>query len=95
MVMAQSLFITLKNNHPDCQIDVLAPSWSLALMERMPEVTHAVAMPLAHGQFNFFARLKLGKSLRSAAYDQTILLPNSWKSALSSFLLISRYVLVM
>lgn len=85
MVMAQSLFITLKNNHPDCQIDVLAPSWSLALMERMPEVTHAVAMPLAHGQFNFFARLKLGQALRSEAYDQTILLPNSWKSALSPF----------
>ena len=85
MVMAQSLFISLKKNHPDCQIDVLAPSWSLALMERMPEVTHALAMPLAHGQFNFSARVVLGKSLRAEAYDQTILLPNSWKSALIPF----------
>ena len=85
MVMAQSLFISLKKNHPDCQIDVLAPSWSLALMERMPEVTHALSMPLAHGQFNFSARVVLGKSLRAEAYDQTILLPNSWKSALIPF----------
>ena len=85
MVMAQSLFITLKKNNPECQIDVLAPAWSLALMERMPEVTHALAMPLAHGQFNFSARVVLGKSLRAEAYDQTILLPNSWKSALIPF----------
>ena len=85
MVMAQSLFITLKNAHPECQIDVLAPAWSLALMERMPEVTHAIAMPLAHGQFNVFARVVLGKSLRANAYDQAILLPNSWKSGLTPY----------
>jgi len=27
MVMAQSLFITLKRQYPDCEIDVLAPGW--------------------------------------------------------------------
>ena len=85
MVMAQSLFITLKNSLPESQIDVLAPPWSLALMERMPEVSHALAMPLAHGQFNFSARVLLGKSLRAEAYDQAILLPNSWKSAVTPF----------
>ncbi|OYV15867.1 MAG: Lipopolysaccharide heptosyltransferase II, partial [Methylococcaceae bacterium NSP1-1] len=46
--MAQSLFITLKNVQPDCQIDVLAPSWSFSLLERMPEVANAIAMPLSH-----------------------------------------------
>ena len=85
MVMAQSLFIILKNAHPECQIDVLAPAWSLALMERMPEITQAIAMPLAHGQFNVLARVKLGKSLRANAYDQAILLPNSWKSGLTPY----------
>jgi len=85
MVMAQSLFITLKKSLPDCQIDVLAPSWSLALLERMPEVNKAIAMPLSHGQFGFFDRLKLGKKLRAHHYDQAILLPNSWKSALIPF----------
>ena len=82
MVMAQSLFITLKNSRPDFQIDVLAPAWSLALLERMPEVANAIAMPLSHGQFGFFDRIKLGKDLRANHYDQAILLPNSWKSAL-------------
>jgi heptosyltransferase-2 len=82
MVMAQSLFITLKNVQPDCQIDVLAPAWSFPLLERMPEVAKAIAMPFVRGQFGLLERIKLGKSLRGECYDQAILLPNSWKSAL-------------
>ena len=80
--MAQSLFITLNNAQPDCQIDVLAPAWSLALLERMPEVAKAIAMPLSHGQLGLLDRIKLGRKLRLECYDHAILLPNSWKSAL-------------
>ncbi|MCK5872315.1 MAG: lipopolysaccharide heptosyltransferase II, partial [Methylococcales bacterium] len=50
MVMAQSLFITLKTQNPDCQIDVLAPKWTFALLARMPEVRKAIEMPLGHGK---------------------------------------------
>lgn len=82
MVMAQSLFIALKNTHPDCRIDVLAPSWTLSLLERMPEVSKAIAMPLPRGKLGLMERFKLGLSLRPEGYDQTILLPNSWKSAI-------------
>lgn len=85
MVMAQSLFITLKNIHPDCRIDVLAPSWTLSLLERMPEVTKAIALPLPRGKFGLVERIRLGLSLRSEGYDQAILLPNSWKSAIPPF----------
>ena len=82
MVMAQSLFMALKERHKNCSIDVLAPQWSLALMERMPEVSKAIVMPLGHGQFDFKGRKKLGISLREDAYNEAIVLPNSWKSAL-------------
>ena len=41
MVMAQTLFVCLKQRHPDCQIDVLAPEWSRPILERMPEVRRA------------------------------------------------------
>jgi heptosyltransferase-2 len=85
MVMAQSLFITLKNTHPNCQIDVLAPAWTLSLLERMPEVSKAIIMPLPRGKFGLMERIKLGLSLRSESYDQAILLPNSWKSAIPTF----------
>ncbi len=85
MVMAQSLFKALKANNPNCQVDVLAPGWSFSLLERMPEVSNAVAMPIGHGSFGLKARFELGKSLRDSMYDQAILLPNSWKSALIPF----------
>jgi len=83
MVMAQSLLIALKRRHPHSQIDVLAPVWTFALLDKMPEVSRALAMPpLARGQFGLRERIKLGKSLRAHRYDQAILLPNTWKSAL-------------
>ncbi|MGZ8224198.1 MAG: lipopolysaccharide heptosyltransferase II [Methylobacter sp.] len=85
MVMAQSLFITLKNIEPDCHIDVLAPAWSLALLARMPQVAKAIALPLTHGQFGLIDRIRLGKQLRPGNYDKAIILPNSWKSALIPF----------
>ena len=85
MVMAQSLFITLKQQYTDCQIDVLAPKWTFALLDRMPEVNHAIEMPLGHGKLGLSERIRLGKHLQSHHYDRAFLLPNSWKSALTPF----------
>jgi heptosyltransferase-2 len=85
MVMAQSLFITLKQQQSDCQIDVIAPKWTLALVSRMPEVSLAIEMPLARGKLGLMERINLGKSLRLNHYTQAILLPNTWKSALTPF----------
>ena len=84
MVMAQTLFQCLKQRHPDCQIDVLAPDWSRPLLERMPEVRRALSLPFGHGELNMAARRQLGHSLRDR-YQQAILLPNSLKSALVPF----------
>ena len=84
MVMAQSLFITIKKHSPDSEIDVLASAWSKPLLARMPEVSNAVTLPLGHGQFGFGARRRLGRLLRGR-YDQAIVLPRSWKSALVPF----------
>lgn len=85
MVMAQSLFITLKQQHPDGQIDVIAPPWTLPLVAYMPEVSTAIEMPITRGKLGLMARIRLGKTLRAKHYDQAILLPNTWKSALTPF----------
>jgi heptosyltransferase-2 len=82
MVLAQSLFKTLKINHPNCIIDVAAPAWTLPLLARMPEVSEAIALPFKHGQLAFWQRLKFGKSLKNKGYTQSIILTNSFKSAL-------------
>lgn len=44
-----------------------------------------IALPVNHGQFGLAARFKLGRKLRSEGYSHTIILPNSWKSALVPF----------
>ena len=82
MVMAQSLFKLLKMQDPQCAIDVLAPGWTLPLLERMAEVRSAINMPLEHGELRLGVRRRLGISLREYNYAQAIVLPNSLKSAL-------------
>ncbi len=82
MVMAQTLFTLLRQQNPQVLIDVIAPDWSRPLLERMPEVNKAIVMPLGHGQLGLKTRYQLGKSLRAEVYQQAIVLPNSFKSAL-------------
>lgn len=82
MVMAQCLFKLLKQRDPHVEIDVLAPAWSLPLLARMPEVAEAIVMPVGHGSLALGERYRIGKSLRPKKYQQAIVLPNSFKSAL-------------
>jgi heptosyltransferase-2 len=51
----------------------------------MPEISQAIEMPLGHGKFGFITRIKLGQRVSNAHYQQAIILPNSWKSALVPF----------
>lgn len=85
MVMAQPLFKRLHQRHPALELDVLAADWTLPLLQRMPEVGRAIANPFAHGEFKLAARRRLGRALRASGYDQAVVLPNSWKSALVPF----------
>lgn len=82
MVMAQSLLIALKRRNPECELDMLAPAWSMPLIERMPEVTRGIELPTGHGELGWGKRRALGQSLRDQGYDQAIVLPRSAKAAL-------------
>lgn len=81
-VLAQPLFRLLHDKHTGAALDVLAPAWTLPLLARMPEVRQAILNPFAHGELKLGARRRLGRELASAGYDQAIVLPNSFKSAL-------------
>ncbi|MCL4105993.1 UNVERIFIED_CONTAM: hypothetical protein GTU68_058299 [Idotea baltica] len=85
MVMSQSLYIYLQQQHPGIVIDVLAPAWSEPILARMPEVNRTIVAPLAHGELGLAKRRQLGRELREQHYDQAILLPNSLKSSLIPF----------
>ena len=84
MVMAQTLFSELKRRRPDAVIDVLAPQWSQPLLARMPEVRNALSLPFEHGELRLRDRRTLARTL-IGDYDQAIVLPNSFKSALLPF----------
>ena len=81
-VLSQPLFAALKKRDPGCELDVLAPPWTHGVLSRMPEVTRILNNPFGHGQLQLLSRRALGKQLRQAGYQQAILLPNSFKSAL-------------
>ena len=59
MVMAQTLFILLKQRYPNVIIDVLAPAWSAPLLSRMPQVSQFLVLPFKHGEFKFIERYRV------------------------------------
>lgn len=80
MIMTQALFKVLHKQGKT--IDVLAPKWNHAVLDCMPEVNKAIEMPFDHGDLKFYQRYLFAKSLKNQGYDQSIVIPNSFKSAL-------------
>jgi heptosyltransferase-2 len=85
MVLSQVLYRYLHDTRPGVRIDVLAPAWSAPLLARMPEIHTAIDMPLDHGEVGLRTRRRIGRELAQVKYDQAIVLPNSFKSALVPF----------
>jgi heptosyltransferase-2 len=81
-MLMQPMLLRLRQRHPGCRIDVLAPPWTAALLGAMSEVDEVIINPFPHGELRLVARFRLGKKLRESKYDQAIVLPNSLKSAL-------------
>jgi len=84
-VMAQPLLARLHEKVANLSIDVLAPQWVAPVVARMPEVRQVIAVPFRHGALELRARWRIGRELRGRGYDQAIVLPNTWKSALVPF----------
>jgi len=84
-LMAQPVLSRLREKVPDARIEVLAPPWVAPVARRMPEVAEVIEAPLRHGPLQLRDRWRLGRSLRLRRYDQAIVLPNTWKSALVPF----------
>ena len=82
MVLAQSLFISLRRREPTLGIDVVAPDWSRPIVTRMPEVREAIGLPIGHGRLALRTRWRVGRELARRSYDRAIVLPQSAKSAL-------------
>ena len=85
-LLAQPLFARLHAARPGLALHAVAPSWTAPVLARMPEIEEVIEALLVHGRLQLGARLRLAGVLRANRYDEAIVLPNSWKSALAPFL---------
>jgi lipopolysaccharide heptosyltransferase II len=86
MVMAQALYKLLRRDDPHVEIHVVAPPWSLPVLERMPEVARGLELAVGHGEVGLGRRFKLARELRAERYTRAIVLPRSAKAALVPWL---------
>jgi len=84
-VMAQPLLARLHEKIAGLQLDVVAPEWVAPVVRRMPEVDAVIVAPFRHGALQLRERWRLGRELKARRYDQAVVLPNTWKSALLPF----------
>lgn len=84
-MLMQPMLLRLKQRFPDSRIDVLAPPWTVSLLDQIPEVDAVIVNPFPHGALHLLARYRLGKQLQGSHYDAAYVLPNSLKSALVPF----------
>lgn len=81
MVMAHCLVSLLAPGEAD-RVDMVAPPATAPLAERMPGVTKCWTLDVGHGELGLGRRRELARSLAREDYEQAIVLPNSFKSAL-------------
>jgi len=81
-LLAQPLFARLHQKLPGLKLDALAPAWTAPVLARMPQIDEVVESPFRHGELKLLERWRLGRQLRALRYDQAIILPNTFKSAL-------------
>ena len=86
MVMAQALYRELHAANPRVEIHVVAPPWSLPVLERMPEVARGIELAVGHGKLGLGKRWALARQLRAERYTRAIVLPRSAKAALVPWL---------
>jgi heptosyltransferase-2 len=85
-LMAQPMLARLREKRPGSEVHMLAPEWVAPVARRMPEVDEVISVPFRHGALQLGSRWRLARALRARAYDEAIVLPNTWKSALVPFL---------
>jgi heptosyltransferase-2 len=85
-ILSEPLVARLQATREGASIDVLAPAWCAPVYARMQGVGRIFDSALRHGRVDWAQRRALSRSLSAHGYTQSIILPNSWKSALVPWL---------
>ena len=85
-ILSEPLIALLRQPNEEPQIDVLAPPWCAPVYARMRGIRKIIESPFVHGRLDLAARRTLAAKLRAENYARAIVLSNTWKSALVTWL---------
>ncbi len=85
-IICQSLLISIKDKYNDCKIDVVAKPELVDILKLMPQINKIYELDIKHGVLGLSKRLKLAKILTCNQYTKSVILPNSFKSAIIPWL---------
>ena len=85
-ILSEPLLALLREPYEEPIVDVLATPWCAPVYARMRGVRRVIESPLAHGELKLAAHRALAADLAGNGYTRSIVLPNSWKSALAPWL---------
>ncbi len=85
IIFSQMLYTQLQAQQPQVRIDVAAPAWTEALLQRMPQVHQHHIIDIPHGRLKPHRQWRLAQQWRGQ-YTQAIVVPRSAKAALAATL---------
>ena len=85
-ILSEPLIARLRELRGENEIDVLTPAWCAPVFARMRGVRRVIESTIRHGEVGWSERRRLARELRAERYTRTVVLPNSWKSALIPWL---------
>ena len=86
LMISQSLLKYLKKEYPDCQIDMVVKPELITLAKMMPELKNIYSLDIRHKELGLMKRYTLAKKIKKNLYSASIILPNSFKSAIIPWL---------
>tara|TARA_Y100000389_G_scaffold204063_1_gene254786 strand:+ start:7828 stop:8835 length:1008 start_codon:yes stop_codon:yes gene_type:complete len=86
LIISQSLIKYLKKEYLDCQIDIIVRPELVKLAKMMPEVQNIYSLDIEHKELGLIKRHILAKEIKKYSYSTSIILPNSFKSAIIPWL---------
>ena len=86
LIISQSLIKYLKKEYLDCQIDIIVRPELVKLAKMMPEVQNIYSLDIEHKELGLIKRRILAKEIKKYSYSTSIILPNSFKSAIIPWL---------
>ncbi len=85
-VRCHSVVRLLRQRFPDRPVDMLATSLCAPLADYMPGVREAIVFDLPRSRLALRRQAALAKRLRDRSYGAALVMPRTWKSALTPFL---------